>query len=42
MVVHVEGEGRLLDVEGRRLVDVADGQRDDLQLVVHQAPVSSR
>jgi hypothetical protein len=42
LVVDVEGEPGLLGVEGGCLVDVADGQGDDLELVVHQAPVRSR
>jgi hypothetical protein len=38
VVVDVEGEAGLPGVEGRGLVDVADRQGDDLELVVHQAP----
>jgi hypothetical protein len=38
VVVDVKGEAGLLDVERRRLVDVVDGQSDDLEPVIHQAP----
>jgi len=42
VVVDVEGETGLLRVERGGLVDVGHRNRDDLDLVVHQAPASLR
>jgi hypothetical protein len=42
VVVNVEGETGLLCIERGGLVDVGHRNRDDLDLVVHQAPASPR